>query len=175
GADCDYRMFVAARDPELKNGEADMNGIVPAEPRTLGLARIAAAGYEEARLDYPAHSINQLAAIQIWLNQSGEAIRTYERGVVSNPAETGIHDAYINWMCQIGQEDALVGAYRRFVREKSDAPILRWFHGRAIYARADRLRREGNFQGAMAIYDKSRTAFAEYLAVMPQHRDATHQ
>ena len=175
GADCDFRMFAEARDPELQNGKADMNGIVPAEPRTMALARVAAAGYEEARLDYPAKSTNQVAAIHIWLNQSGDAIRAYERGVTNNPAETAIHDAYINWMCQIGQEDALVGAYRRFVREKPDASILRWFQGRAIYARANRLRREGNFQGAVTAYQKSRDAFSEYLAVMPQHRETTQQ
>ena len=76
-------------------------------------------------------------------------------------------------MCKIGQEDALVGAYRRFVREKADAPILRWFQARAIYRNADRLRREGNFQGAVAIYQKSRAIFGEYLALMPNHRDAS--
>ena len=76
--------------------------------------------------------------------------------------ETGIHDAYIAWMTQNGQHDALVGAYRRFVREKPDAPVLRWFEGRANYARADRLRSEGNFQGAISVYRKTRDIFGEY-------------
>lgn len=175
GADCDYRLFVDARQPERQDGKADMNGIVPPEPRTRALANIAAAGYSEARLDYPAHCTNQLAIIQRWLGQNGEAIRTYERGVINNPTETAIHDAYINWMCDLGQEDALVGGYRRFVREKPDAPILRWFQGRAIYARANRLRREGNFQGSIAIYQKSRDVFSQYLATTPQYRDAISQ
>lgn len=175
GANCDYRMFVDLRQPEIDNGKQDMNGIVPPEPRTMALARIAAAGYAEARLDYPAIATNQTAAIHRWLGQNGEAIRAYERGLITHPSETAIHDAYISWMCQIGQEDALVGAYRRFVREKADAPILRWFQARSIYRRADRLRREGNFQGAIAIYNKSRTVFDEYLALMPNHRAATNQ
>jgi hypothetical protein len=175
GADCDYRLFVDARQPEMQDGKADMNGIVPPEPRTRALANVAVAGYAEARLDYPAHCNNQLAIIQRWLGQNGEAIRTYERGVINNPTETAIHDAYINWMCDLGQEDALVGGYRRFVREKPNATILRWFQGRAIYKRADRLRREGNFQGSIAIYQKSRDVFAEYLALTPQHRETISQ
>ena len=175
GADCDYRRFVENRNPELNNGVADMNGIVPPEPTTQKLAAEASAGYEEARFDFPAHCTNQLAAIHRWLGQNGEAIRTYERGVINNPTETAIHDAYINWMCDLGQEDALVGGYRRFVREKPDAPILRWFQGRAIYARANRLRREGNFQGSIAIYQKSRDVFSQYLATAAQYRDAINQ
>ncbi len=175
GANCDYRRFVDMRQPEIENGKQDMNGIVPPEQITMALARISAAGYAEARLDFPSIATNQTAAIQRWLGQNGEAIRVYERGLITHPSETPIHDAYIDWMCQIGQEDALVGAYRRFVREKADAPILRWFQARAIYRRADRLRKEGNFQGAIAIYSKSRTIFDEYLALMPNHRTATNQ
>ncbi|MFT4512927.1 MAG: hypothetical protein ACI89X_001567 [Planctomycetota bacterium] len=175
GADCDYRLFVDVRQPEKQDGEADMNGIVPPEPHTRALAIVAVAGYAEARLDYPSHCVNQLAIIQRWLDQNGEAIRTYERGIINNPNETAIHDAYINWMCELGQEDALVGGYRRFVREKPNAPILRWHQGRAIYARANRLRREGNFQGSIAIYQKSRDVFAEYLALTPQYRETISQ
>ena len=175
GADCDYRLFVAERQPEMQNGKADMNGIVPPEPRTRTLASVAVAGYAQAQGDYPAHCTNQLAIIQRWLGQNGEAIRTYERGVINNPTETAIHDAYINWMCDLGQEDALVGGYRRFVREKPNATVLRWYQGRAIYARANRLRREGNFQGAIAIYQKSRDVFAEYLALTPKHRGTINQ
>lgn len=175
GADCDYRLFVEARKPEIKDGDANMNGIVPPAPRTSTLASVAVAGYAEARIDYPAHCINQLASVQRWLGQDGEAIRTYERGVINNPTETDIHDAYITWMGDLGQEDALVGAYRRFVREKPNATILRWFQGRAVFTRANRLRREGNFQGSIAIYQKSRDVFAEYLALTPQHRDTIGQ
>lgn len=175
GADCDYRLFVDARQPEIQDGEADMNGIVPPAAKTRALASVAAAGYAEAQIDHPAHCVNQLAIIQRWLGQNGEAIRTYERGVVNHPTETGIHDAYINWMCELGQEDALVGGYRRFVREKPNAPVLRWYQARAIYARANRLRREGNFQGSIAIYQKSRDVFSEYLATTPQYRDAINQ
>jgi len=174
GANCDYRLFVEARKPELDTGTPDMNGIVPPEPQTISLAHIAAAGYAEARVEYPAIATNQTAAIETWLGQYGNAITTYERGLINHPYETTIHDAYIDWMCQIGQEDALVGAYRRFVREKAEAPILRWHQARAIYRRADRLRKEGNFQGAIATYDKSRGVFSEYLALMPNHRDATN-
>jgi hypothetical protein len=173
GANCDFRLFVDARQPEIDGGTPDMNGIVPPEPRTMALARIAAAGYGEARIDFPAIATNQTAAIELFLGQNGDAISTYERGLINHPYETAIHDAYIDWMCKIGQEDALVGAYRRFVREKADAPILRWFQARAIYRNADRLRREGNFQGAVAIYQKSRAIFGEYLALMPNHRDAS--
>ncbi|MFK7742026.1 MAG: tetratricopeptide repeat protein [Planctomycetota bacterium] len=175
GGRCDFRRFAEARQAEMDGGEADQNGIVPASGSVMALATRAAAGLQEARLDYPAEATNRLAEIHLWLGRSSDALLEYERGLLAAPDATGIHDAYIAWMVQNGQQDALIGSYRRFVREKPDAPILRWFQGRAIFTRADRLRREGNYQGAIAIYDKSRKAFGEYLAVMPQHRPATLQ
>jgi len=175
GSHCEFRMFIEKRQAELDNGTPDKNGIVPPESGTMALAAVATAGYAEAAIDHPAVAINQTADIQRWLGQQGEMMRTYERGIITHPTETAIHDNYIFWMCRNNQQDALVGAYRRFVREKSDAPIMRWFLGRAVYSRADRLRGEGNFQGAIAIYGKSRKVFDEYLALMPNHRDATNQ
>lgn len=175
GARCDYRMFIDKRKAELDGGEADRNGIIPAGSATMALATITTAGYAESRLEFPAEAVTRAAEIHRWLNQNGEAAKAYERGLIAHPEQTAIHDAYINWMCDIGQQDALVGAYRRFVREKADAPVLRWHQGRAIYRRADRLRREGNFQGAIAIYQKARGSFDQYLARMPQHRPATNQ
>ena len=175
GARCDYRVFVAARQAEIDGGEPGHNGIVPVEGATLTLATKAAAGFADARIEYPAESTTQTAAIHQWLGQSGEVIKELERGLVATPQETAIHDAYIDWMRQAGQLDALLGAYGRFVREHPNKPVLRWYQGRARYAKADQLRSEGNFQGAIAAYNKSRETFSEYLAVMPQHRDATGQ
>ncbi|MCK5942866.1 MAG: hypothetical protein KAI24_12895, partial [Planctomycetes bacterium] len=175
GARCDYRLFVAERQAELDNGDADKNGVVEPSGRTMGLAQVAVAGFSEARIDYPAEAATTVADIYKWLGQTSQVARTYEAALTSSPAEASIHDAYMTWMTENGQHDALVGAYRRFVREKPDAPVLRWFEGRAIYTRADRLRAEGNFQGAAAIYQKSRDVFGEYVAVMPQHREAAHQ
>ncbi|MEC9046644.1 MAG: hypothetical protein VYA51_01420, partial [Planctomycetota bacterium] len=175
GALCDYRRFVAARQVELNDGETNAAGVVPASADVLGLAQSAAAAFADARVDHPAEAATKTADIHKWLGQSGEVVRTYEAALTNWPSETAIHDAYITWMTQNGQHDALVGGYRRFVREKPDAPVLRWFEGRAVYTRADRLRSEGNFQGALAIYQKSRDVFGEYLAVMPQHREATEQ
>ncbi|HEB53403.1 MAG TPA: hypothetical protein ENI87_09135 [bacterium] len=175
GARCDYRLFAAARKREIDAAEPGRNGTVPASPRTLTMAQTAAAGFAEARIDHPAEAVLGTADIHRWLGQEADVARVYEAGILAAPAEARIHDAYINWMCELGQHDALVGAYRRFVRERSDAPVLRWFQARAIYRRADRLRSEGNFQGAIAVYRKARATFAEYLATMPQHRDATDQ
>lgn len=175
GARCDYRTFIAERQAEMEGGEPDGTGAVPPSGRTLALAQVAVAGFTDARIDHPAEAMTTIADVYKWLGQSSEVVRTYEAALTTWPAEAGIHDAYMNWMIQNGQHDALVGGYRRFVREKPDAPVLRWFQGRAVYARADKLRSEGNFQGALAIYQKSRGVFGEYLAVMPQHREATAQ
>ncbi len=175
GARCDYRTFVNERQAELDVGEADKNGVVPAGQRVMELAQLTVAGFTEARRDHPTEAMTTVADIYKWLGQASEVARTYESSITTWPDETGIHDAYIAWMTQNGQHDALVGAYRRFVREKPDAPVLRWFEGRANYARADRLRSEGNFQGAISVYQKTRDIFGEYLAVMPQHRTASEQ
>lgn len=175
GARCDYRAFVAARQAELSEGSPDSSGVVTPSPRVMQFAQVASAGFAAARVDHPAEANNTTADIYKWLNQSSEVVRTYEAALVNWPAETAIHDAYINWMIQSRQHDALVGGYRRFVREKPDAPVLRWFEGRAVYSRADKLRGEGNYQGAIAIYKKSRGVFSEYVALMPQHREASAQ
>lgn len=174
-ARCDYRMLVAARQSELASGEADARGVIPPSESVTTLAQQTLAGFAEARTDHPAEAARTTADVYKWLGQSSEVVRTYEAALTNWPAETAIHDAYIDWMTQNGQHDALVGGYRRFVREKPEAPALRWYEGRAIYVRADRLRSEGNFQGAMSIYRRSREVFAEYLALMPQHREATGQ
>ncbi|MGC6486168.1 MAG: hypothetical protein ACON4Z_00850 [Planctomycetota bacterium] len=174
GARCDYRIFVAAVQAERAEADAEQ-GTGPASAAAMELAQRVVAGLSEARIDHPAEATKTTADVYKWLGQSGEVMRTYEAALTEWPAEAQIHDAYIEWMTQNGQHDALVGGYRRLVREKPDAPVLRWFEGRAVYARADLLRAEGNFQGAAAIYGKSRDVFGEYLAVMPQHREATRQ
>ena len=174
GARCDYRTFVATLQAERAEVDASQE-TPPASPRAMELAQLAVAGLSEARLDHPAEATTTTADIHKWLGQSGEVMRTYEAALAEWPAEAPIHDAYIAWMTQNGQHDALVGGYRRLVREKPGAPVLRWYQGRAVYARADKLRAEGNFQGALAIYNKSRGVFAEYLAVAPQHREASQQ
>jgi hypothetical protein len=78
-------------------------------------------------------------------------------------------------MCENNQQDAMVGAYSRFVRENPSTPILRWHQGRAIYARADKLRQGGNFQPAAAMFGRAEAAFGEYLAMVPAHATATNQ
>jgi len=175
GARCNMQRFIAERRPERENGDQDRNGIVPPGADSLALASTAAGGFAEARIDHPGEATCKLAEIHMWLDQSSEVVREYERGLLAHPEATAIHEAYMQWMTSNGQQDALTAAYRRFVRERGDAPVLRWYHARAIYVRADGLRSEGNFQGAVAIYDKARQTFAEYLALMPQHRANTQQ
>lgn len=174
GARCDFRRFAEARQTEIDEGTADRNGVVPPEGEVLGLAQVAAAGFQEARREYPGEACNRLAEIQLWLGRPSEAMLEYERGLLQNPEASRIHDAYIDWMCRNGQQDALVGAYRRFVREKPDATLLVNYHGIALYARADMLRKQGNFSGAVDAYAKAREVFDRYLAVAPQDRENTN-
>ena len=78
-------------------------------------------------------------------------------------------------MAENGQYDAMVGAYSRFVRENPSTPILHWHHGRALYARADRLRRDGSFSAAVQAFAKAEAAFGEYAAMVPSHAAAADQ
>lgn len=173
-ARCDLRIFAKARRAELDAAGKGTNR-VPASTATMRLASVAAAEFASARTDFPGDAATQIATIHQWLGQDAAAVEELERGIVSTPQETAIHDAYIRWMSATGQYDALVGAYSRFVRGAPDVPVLRWHQGRAIFARADQLRSQGNFQGATTAYQKARATFAEYLAMMPSHAESTNQ
>jgi tetratricopeptide (TPR) repeat protein len=175
GARCDYRRFVALRQAEMDSGKSNPNGVPAIGKDTAALAARTAAGLKEARDHHPREATLQLAAVNQWLGQSSEVVRVLEAGILRHPDETQIHDTFITWMAESGQTDSLLGAYARFVREQPSTPILRWHQGRAIYTRADQLRREGNFQGALTTYERARGAFAQYASMQPQHRDSAHQ
>ena len=172
---CDLQQFVAARKAELDGGDTDRQGRVPVGRGTLQQALTAASRFVAARSEFPGEATTRLADIQKWLGQDAEVMRELESGLRNAPQETAIHDAYIDWMRQRGELDALVGSYGQFVRENPSTPILRWHQGRAIYARADRLRQDGNFQGALAAYATCDRTFQEYLGMSPAHADATNQ
>jgi tetratricopeptide (TPR) repeat protein len=174
-ARCDLQRFVEARRTELAEGKKDSRGRVTATPETLQFAKVAAQRFADVRSRFPGEAVTQTAVIFQWLGQDGAVAEELERGIRSTPRELAIHDAYIDWMTKIGQHDAMVGAYRAFVREAPDVPMLRWCQGRALFARADRLRREGNFQGASDGYGKASQQFGEYLAMMPAHAPAANQ
>ncbi|MFM1873497.1 MAG: hypothetical protein RL398_2919, partial [Planctomycetota bacterium] len=170
-----YRDFVALRQAEREGGEANRIGIVPAGKDTMAAANAAAVALENARTYHAAEACKHLALIYQWLDQRDAVVAEYERGIRTAPAATEIHDAYMQYMTQVGQREAMVGAYARFVREAPATPILRWHQGRALYGRADQLRAEGNFRGAIAGYDKAAAAFAEYGTEVPAHADGTGQ
>jgi tetratricopeptide (TPR) repeat protein len=170
-----FREFVALRQPERESGEANRLGIVPAGKATVAAANAAAVALDAARPVHPAEACLLLADIHRWLDQRDAVIAEYERGIRTSPNEPAIHDAYIEWMIQNGQRDALGGAYTRFVRENGKTPILRWHQGRALARRADFLRADGNFAAAIAGYDKAKAAFTEYLAAVPAHQQEVGQ
>ncbi|MCA8965485.1 MAG: hypothetical protein KDC48_11390, partial [Planctomycetes bacterium] len=170
-----YRQFTAARQDELDNKEPDHRGVVVPEKETTRLATGAITAFEAARRQRPGEATTQIALVYQWLGQSQAVIAEYERGIRTAPGEAAIHDAYIAWMDNIGQREAMVGAYGRFVRENPSVPVLRWHQGRALYGRADQLRAEGNFQGAIEGYEKARATFADYGAQMPRHKDSVGQ
>jgi len=174
-ARCDMRCFVAAREAEVKAGKPDAHGNVPVEQHTSELASRAMSLFASVRPEYPGEATTQIAVIHEQLGQAAAGIQELERGLRQWPQESEIHDAYIKWMVGAGQHDALIGAYGRFVRENPGATILRWHQGRAVYTRADQLRQEGNFQGALATYGKARAIFSEYHAMVPGHAANTNQ
>jgi hypothetical protein len=171
---CDLQTFVDARQKELADGEPDRSGQVRPASGTAALAMRAASHFAAARQEFPGEATTQTAVIHRWLGQQSEATQELERGLRESPHETSIHDAYLAWLSELGQLDAAVGAYSRFVRENPATPILRWHQGRALYFRADRLRREGNFGAASEAYGKAEAAFGEYHAMVPGHADDTN-
>jgi tetratricopeptide (TPR) repeat protein len=168
---CDLQRFVTAVQSEKQGGERDARGKPVLSRGTVELASRAAAAFERARGELPGEATTQLALVYQWLEQPAAVMREYEQGMRAAPQATAIHDAYIGWMRDQGHIEELVGAYAQFVRENPGTPILRWHQGRAIYTRADQLRADGNFHGAIAGYTKADGVFADYLAMMPAHAD----
>lgn len=174
-AQCDLRGLVALRNEELQRGEADRRGQVPPGPATARLAQQAVAAFDSVRKEYPAEACNGIALVWIYLGQDRAAADEFERGIRTSPQSAAIHEAYLNRMIELGQQEALAGAYTSFLREQPGVPLLRWYLGRSQFARADQLRAIGNFQGAIAGYQKANGSFGEYAAMVPAHRDDAHQ
>jgi tetratricopeptide (TPR) repeat protein len=172
---CDLRQFDAARQAELEGTERDQRGTAPIGAETARLATTAAGRFAAARSEFPGEAIASLALIQRRLGQTGEALREYERGLLEFPREVAIHDAYIQWMVDNGQVEAMVGSYSRLVRSNPTVTPLRWHQGRALFLRADRLRFQGNFQAAMEGYQKADAVFGDYGAMVPADRGGSDQ
>lgn len=172
---CDLKRLVALREAEKASGTPDRRGVVPVGSEAQSYAMRAAEAFHAARVEFPGDATIQLKLVHEWLDQPNEALKVIEHGLRQAPAETVIHDAYIEWMRDRGQFDALLGGYARLVRENPSTPVLRWHQARAVYSHADKLRHEGNFQGALAAYGKCDGIFGEYVAMVPAHRDTGNQ
>ncbi len=171
---CEMQRFVAARRAELAAAEGK-GKVAPIAKETAELAAMSAACFGGAKEHFPAEATTKTAEIHLWLGQDAAAMQEFERGIRTAPQEGAIQEAYLKWMIDSGRHDALLGAYSRFVREMPGTPLLRWYQGRATFLRADRLRAEGNFQGATTAYDKALGIFGEYRAMVPAHADAAAQ
>jgi len=168
----DLRTFAAAREAELASGERDPRGVVVPSKAVAAQAQRAVAQFESARGEFPAEACTQIAVVWQFLGMENESTAEYERGLRSSPDTEAIHSAYIGRMIALGQQQALVGAYAGFVRESPAVPLLHWFQGEALYARADQLRSVGDQAGAIAAYARARAGFGEYAAMVPGHRDS---
>lgn len=172
---CDLRQFDLARQTELDGRDRDQQGNAPIGAATARLATNAAGRFLAARSEFPGESIASIALIHRRLGQTGEALREYERGLLEFPREAAIHDAYLQWMVDNGQHEAMVGSYARLVRSNPTVTPLRWYQGRALFLRADRLRFQGNFQAAMEGYQKADAVFGDYGAMVPADRGGSDQ
>ncbi len=171
----ELRTFAVLRQQEVATGVKDHRGIVRPAKYTATMAQSLVAKFEGARAEFPGEACTQIAVVYQYLNQDGAATAEFERGIRSAPTEERIHTAFIDWMTALDRQEELVGAYSSFVRENPSLPLLRWFHGRSLYTRADQLRTQGNYQGAIAAYTKARSAYGEYAAMMPAHADSAGQ
>lgn len=174
-ARCDLRLFTAARQAEIDGGTKDALGRVPIGSDTARLATNAAARFAGARSTFPGESVVSTALLHRWLGQTSEVGAEYERGLRDFPEEVAIHDAYIQWMLDSGQQRALLGSYSLLVRANPGVTALRWHQGRALYRCADLAREQGDFAAAKNGYAKSDAVFAEYGAMAPQNRDGANQ
>lgn len=165
---CDMQRFVAARKVEV----GPTNDVRQAPSRdTAQLASIAAAEFDGARGQFPAEASMRIASIHQWLGQDHAAVTELERGIRSSPADGAVHDAYIGLLWSIGQADALTGAYARFVREMPGQPMIVWFQAYVHETHGDRLRQQGNFQGAANAYEKAHRLYGECKVTMPHFTD----
>ena len=171
----DLQQMVALRQQELDGSDRDSRGKVAFGKDTLRLGSAAASHFEAARAELPADATTSLALLYRWLENSNAVLQTLERGLRETPQETAIHDAFLAWMQETGQHEAMLGTYAQLVRANPTTTILRWHQGRALFARADTLRQDGNFQGGVAAYDKAAAAFGDYLAMVPGHADSARQ
>jgi hypothetical protein len=172
---CQMHTFAAARQLELDTGEKDQRGIVRPSQDTAKLAGNLITRFESVRNEFPGEACSEIARICQFLGQPSVAVAEFERSLRAMPTEQSLHTAYIDWMIQMGQQEAMVGAYSGFVRENPSVPLLHWFAGRSLYARADQLRSLGNFQGAITAYGKAQSAYGEYAAMEPGHADSAKQ
>lgn len=170
-ARADLRMMAAQRQHELQTGSPDRRGYVVPKPATAKLAQRVVGEFDGVRSEFPAEACTGIAEVWAWLGQDRAMIDEYERGIRSAPTQTAIHEAYLARLCELGQHDALVGAYAALVKEQPTVPLLRWYQGRAQFARADQLRAQGSFGPAIAAYQATKAVFAEYGALVPNHGD----
>ena len=173
--DCGLRTFAAARQQELDTGTRDQRGRVRPSPEVAAMAAALVAKFEGVRSEFPGEACAKIATVYQFLGQDGAAQTEFERGIRSSPTAEAVHTAYIDWMVSLGQQEALVGAYAGFVRENPSVPLLQWFAGRSLFARADQLRSLGDFRGAIAAYEKANAAYGQYAAMQPNHADAARQ
>ncbi len=169
------QRFVANRQQELDGGTPDARGKIAFEKDTMQLANAAAASFNAARTQLPGEATTNLVLLYRWLENSNAVLTALEQGLREAPQETAVHDAFQAWMRETGQYEAMLGTYAQLVRSNPTTTILRWHQGRALFARADKMRQDGNFQGGIAAYDKAAAAFGEYLAMVPAHADAARQ
>lgn len=166
-ANASLRTFVAARNAEVADGEKDPRGVVKPGKEVTALAAEVVQQFASVRDAHPGEACTQTALVYQYLGQDGAATAEFERGIRATPDADAIHTAYIDWMVAVGQQEAMAGAYSGFIRENPSTPVLHWWQGRALYARADQLRALGNFQGAIAAYTKAQAAYGQYQAMVP--------
>lgn len=168
-ARADLRVMAERRQAELQTLAPDRRGYVVPKAATANLAQRIVSEFDSARREFPAEACTGIAEVWAWLGQDRAMVDEYERGIRSAPTSGAIHEAYLARLCELGQQDALVGAYATFVREQPTVPLLRWYQGRAQFAKADQLRALGSFGPAVTAYQATKAVFAEYGAMVPAH------
>lgn len=109
-----------------------------------------------------------------WIGRFDAAMRALEDGVRAHPHHSPHHASLQGLYLGQKRGAALVGLYRRLVRENEAAsPTTIWWLGRALYDRAAELRATGDRRKADAHYRESEKAFEKSGTLQPSFRDSS--
>ncbi|MCA8970651.1 MAG: hypothetical protein KDC95_12735 [Planctomycetes bacterium] len=157
---------------------AEMRGDASEEPdeATLRFANEILTDLSQAKnLDPRATEPYELASTtHRWILRFEDAMRTLEDAVRAQPGHNAHHEALQGLYLGQKRGEALVGFYRKLVRETEPVSATTlWWLGKALYARAAEVRGTGDRRRADDLYRECEEAFARSSELEPSFHDSS--